>query len=1365
VDKHPHDHPTFSLLSPLSFGNGIGSFCRLASLVLFFFAATARADEIDSPRLRFAQIGIEQGLPNSDVRTITQDKQGFLWFGTGQSGLVRFDGYEFTAHSNDPDNPHSISHNYIWSLLVDRKGNLWAGSHGGGLNLYHRETDSFERFVFDPAKPNSLPNNSVLSLMEDSHGQLWVGTRAGLCRYDPVENAFHTVSLEHEGFSAVNINSVRCIVEDKRTGLLWVGTSDGLYAYDPATGGKRLFLLSRVNPAMGDGRNSINDVLIDEEGAFWLISENGLLRFTPKIKSISVNDSGAISYPELIYYRHDASNPSSILSNRLRCAIMDSAGAIWLGSAEGLDRFDRSRGVAEHYVHSPADPDSIGGNLIQRLFIDRQGSLWVATYNGSISRSLPQDKPFVVFRHILYEENSLSNNTANSLCFDQKDRLWVATADGLNRFDGKQWTVFRHDPAIAASLPSNNVATVRSDSQGDLWVGTPQEGLARFRNGVFERFVRSIDDQEHENGTIHPYSGNQINCLYLDRLGRLWVGARSHGLDLRTNEGFENFAPITDKNTKRLTDNAIPGLLDEHGGLWYGTELRGLLRLDPKTGIAESFFMNPANPDSSENTNIYVVHPDGNGSLWVGSITGLHRFNLTTRTFERHYNKKTGLPGDSVMSIIDDNLGNLWLGTSSGLGRFDPVTGNCRAYDRSDGLPSNQFLIRSAARDKKGRLYFGTNAGVVAFNPLHFKNNLKPPKVVLTNFELFDRSVQSFGKGAPLDAAIHSASLITLRQEMSVFSLRFSALDYIAPGKNQYSFMMEGFDADWRFTSADRRSVTYTNLSPGHYVFRVRASNNDGVWNEKPTSIEVLILPPWWKHPLFRATVVILLVGFLLAAFAIRFRQNREHTRMLEEQVAARTRELKEAKEHAETANIAKSRFLASMSHELRTPLNGILGYAQILGRDQGLTERQRNGIGTISKSGEHLLTLINDILDLSKIEAGKFDLEASEIHLPGFLRVISDIVRIKAELKGLQYRCELPENIPTCIKADEKRLRQVLLNLLGNAIKFTDKGSVILRMRILPSEGGGPARLCRLYFEVQDTGIGLSVEQQERLFTAFEQMGDTRHREGGAGLGLSISRHLVRLMGGDIRVRSQVGVGSVFWFILHVIVLDPADQAPTSLPRVLGYAGRRRQILVVDDVEDNRDLFVDALEPFGFEMKAVCGGKECLEAIALTRPDLVIMDIRMPGMDGVATTSEIRTQYSAPRIPVITVSADASNTEQTRALDAGADAFFSKPVNIDALRRMIGDLLQITWISEEHSSVSQEEKFSVPASPEELESLYSLALRGNISEIKALAQRIAERKDASEAFAQRILRLSEEFQTKAILALISRFIQKDKTP
>jgi signal transduction histidine kinase/CheY-like chemotaxis protein/streptogramin lyase len=885
--------------------------------------------------------------------------------------------------------------------------------------------------------------------------------------------------------------------------------------------------------------------------------------------------------------------------------------------------------------------------------------------------------------------------------------VWIGTRGGFNRYDPAKdhFERFTVEAYGSRGMASDNITGMAFDSHGILWLTSYGVGLQRFdpATRTFKLFQHSVTDPS-------SLANDQTNAVETGSDDAVWVGADA-----------------------------------------------GLSRLDPTTGRFANF-----EPGESGLTtviqNAIVRGPDG--TMVFGTDVGVNVYDPRTGRFTA-YTLREGMPSNYVMAVETDLEGNIWAGTDKGLVRIDRHTGKIRVYGADDGLPSDQFWNHAAGRAADGTLYFGSMNGLAAFQPSDLHDNPAPPPVYITELSLFNHKVVP-GPGSPLTSTIELARTLTLGYRQSSLGFKFAALNYRWSKKNQYAYRLEGFDEDWTRVDSSKRQATYTNLPPGHYVFRVRASNNDGVWNNTGASLEITIMPPWWQTWPFRVVMLLILAGFVYALYRLRVRQLEGRALALQRVVDERTRDLLVAKEAAEVANRAKSAFLASMSHELRTPLNGILGYAQILGRGQSLDSRQRAGLGVIQQSGEHLLTLINDILDSAKIEAGKQELSPSDIELRRFLEAIVEIVGVRTEAKGLELVSDLSPELPELIRADERRLRQVLLNLLANAVKFTERGQVGLRVRFEPPT--------RLSFEVWDTGIGIAEQDIQAIFQPFSQVGDPRQRLGGTGLGLVISRQFVRLMGGDIEVRSRVGEGSTFQFAIDVpVVHGLASTAPAT--RITGYVGERRRVLVVDDIAENRAVLRDMLEQLGFEIHEAANGREALSVAEAVMPDLILMDVVMPVMDGIEAIRHLRRMPGLMDRPIITVSASVSGTDERTCLDAGANSFLPKPVNEQHLLDRIGSLLRIEWTREPTAggtpaatpAVAVTVALVVPPR-EQMERLHEMALQGSMRDVVQMAAHLIALDERYRPFAEQLQLLASRFQSKAILRLVEEHLKGEET-
>ena len=806
---------------------------------------------------------------------------------------------------------------------------------------------------------------------------------------------------------------------------------------------------------------------------------------------------------------------------------------------------------------------------------------------------------------------------------------------------------------------------------------------------------------------------------------------------------------------------------DRQGILWLPTNGGGLNRFDPKTETFTHFRHDPQIPTSLSSDTVNVVFEDAAGMLWVGTAAGFDRFDRQTQTFQR-YTPDTGYPVTMITSINQDADGNLWMGSLGGDGliKFDPTTETLRVYKESDGLQGNVFYPLNGILDRDGLMWFGGPNGLNSFDPREIQDNDYIPSIVIT-------ALKQGGEPLLFGKSPERVREIRLDWQHNFFEFEYAALNFTQAEKNQYKYKLEGFDKDW-FSAGTRRFGRYSGLPSGAYTLRIIGSNNDGIWNEQGVSLKLIVVPPFWQTWWFRGGLGLLVVGLVVGGIAWRIRSGAAQRRRLEKLVEERTRDLAEsnaqltlAKEQAEAANRAKSEFLSKMSHELRTPLNSILGYAQILQRDSSMTTRQVDGLQIIYQSGTHLLTLINDILDLAKIEAGKLELAPMPMHLSNFLHSLVGIIHMRADQKALAFVYEPVMPLPEAIQADEKRLRQVLLNLMGNAVKFTDHGQVTLRVKALDefsSEDGTP--YVKLRFDVTDTGIGIAPDQIERIFQPFEQAGDATHRAEGTGLGLAISRQLVEAMGGQLIVTSQVGVGSTFGVELTLPVA-PGDAGHVVLPeqQIIGYTGSRRKVLIVDDKEYNRLVLVNLLEPLGFEIETAGDGREMIAKALQNPPDVILTDLIMPVMTGFEAVQAIRQIPELQSVRIIAVSASVFEFDQQHSKLAGCDSFLPKPINAAHLFDLMQHQLQLEW--RYATWEGQESKTPAPASPadfimppvEELQALFDLARRGNLRKIGARAAELEQINPAYKPFTDQLQKLAREYEEEAIRLLLQHYL------
>ncbi len=836
--------------------------------------------------IRFEHISLEQGLSQSVVLCILQDSKGFMWFGT-QDGLNRYDGYEFTVYKHDPENPNSLSDNFIQSLYEDQSGALWIGTNGGGLDRFDRETEQFIHYQHDPNDPHSLSNNQIWSVYQDQAGVLWIGTfGGGLNRFDRETEQFIHYQNDPDDPHSLSNDIVLPIYED-REGMLWIGTyGGGLDRFDRET---EQFIHYQNDPddphSLSD--NAVCSIYEDRAGVLWIgTQDGGLNRFDRDTE-------------QFIHYQNDPNDPHSLSNNDVHSIYQDREGVLWLGTVGGgLDRlvlsdaegFDRDTAQFIHYQNDLNDPHSLSDNTVYSIYQDQAGVLWIGTFGGGLNKFDRSTERFARYQTDPNDPHSLSDSTVWSIYQDQAGVLWIGTNGGLNRLvlsdaegfdrETEQFIHYQNDPNDPYSLSDDQVWAIYQDREGVLWVGTGA-GLDRLVLSDVEGFEREPEQ------FIHYPTDNSVFSIHQDpeEEGVFWIGTWGGGLgkfDRETGQ-FTYYQNIpTDAHS--LSHNTVGSIYqDREGVLWIGTHGGGLDRFDRETEQSIHYQNDPNDPYSLSHNLVLSIYQDQEGVLWIGTLGGLDKLDGETETFT-HYREKDGLPNDVVYGILEDDHGNLWLSTNRGLSRFDPQTETFTNYDVGDGLQSNEFNQGAYYRSSSGEMFFGGINGFNAFYPDRIKENFYVPPVVLT-------SLTQGGEEIDLGKAVESVTEVTFSWPNNFFGFEFAALSYTQPEENQYAYMLEGFEEDWNYLGT-RRFGRYTNLPGGTYILRMKGSNSDGIWNEEGVSMTITIVPPFWETWWFRGVIALLLVGSVLGGYRLRVRSIEARSREFENQVANRTQEL-----------------------------------------------------------------------------------------------------------------------------------------------------------------------------------------------------------------------------------------------------------------------------------------------------------------------------------------------------------------------------------------------------------------------------------------------------------------------------------------
>nr|MBI1228477.1 response regulator [Cytophagales bacterium] len=1212
----------------------------------------------------FQRFSIQEGLSHNSVLCMIQDSRGFLWIGT-YDGLNRFDGYQFKEYNHDYQDSTTISTNLTMALYEDSKGFIWVGTAGGGLCYFDPQSEKFTRFplvVEGNGAYEEVP--TISSIQEDLHGNMWVGTIYGLFKLESDKKASVHFPL---GSSKLIINS---ITRD-RSGNIWVGTFKGLFKipFDDPTS----FIHWKHDPEVVESiaSDEVRAVFEDHRGTLWIGYIGGL-------------DSLDRKTNEFIHYRHDPHDPNSLSTDILNAKAIteDQWGNLWIGTTKGLNRLDSERSVFTRYHSEPNNVHSIGSDDIHAVLLDKMGNLWVGTVNGGISLSNLQPREFYLIQHLPDNPNSLSSNLVRSIYEDTNEILWIGTeGGGLNKYDRKNgtFTHFKHEPDNPKSLFNDLVSSVLEDSKGNFWIGYGGNNFLLELGGV-SKVDSSSNKVTHYDIQASANSGGdrEVVAIFEDTRGTIW---------LITQNGLKRYLEETDAWDHFLRDASNPEGIsdswcytifeDSREELWIGTGGIALNKMDrQRKGRFQHFTTNPKDPTSLSSHSIRHIVEDKHGFLWFAtSGGGICQYDPQTGTFTP-FTKKDGLPSNTINRIEIDEQGKFWMSTNKGICRFDPETKEVQSFDLGYGSLKHHFTTGyfnggSSTTGKDGTLYFGGSDGVVYFHPEKIAPAPNPAPVVLTRFSVFDTAVPEWNESMD----------IVLPHDQNFISLEFAALNFVNAQNNKYAYFLENFDQDWIY-SEDRRFVSYTNLSPGNYVFRVKSSNYDGVWSDPGINLNLTILPPWWST--WWAYLLFLLVA-ILALYWMR------RSIIFWERINSDLRFQRLEAEKMHELDRAKSAFFANISHEFRTPLTLISGTVESLKKKEG---RWAEDFELIERNASKLLQLIHKLLDLSKLESGKLKVDHKPGSITSFLETVTGSFISLFESRDIYFNTDLPEE-EIIASFDAPKLEMIFSNLLSNAYKFTASGGEVSFSAEVRTEG---VDRLRLSIAVKDTGIGIPSDKLDHIFERFyqEESTNTRSYEG-TGIGLSLVKELSDLMDGQVSVRSTVGRGSVFFVELPLKRVDPLAVDPISAghhhifsPAVevkptgelttegvnLPTDAGRPKLLLVEDNVDLRNFMREQLQGAYFILEAENGHLGVQQALD-SLPDLIITDLMMPEMDGIRLCEKLKSDDLTSHIPIIVLTARADMESRLEGLDMGADDYLTKPFKIEELSARIKNLLE----------------------------------------------------------------------------------------
>ncbi|TDF38372.1 hybrid sensor histidine kinase/response regulator [Alteromonadaceae bacterium M269] len=1233
------------------------------TLLLVLGFSNAKSKE---PDLTFERFDAQNGLSQNTARALLQDSRGFIWIGTND-GLNRFDGYEFTVFRANPKDPNSLSSSHIFSLYEDSHGYIWIGTFAG-LNRFDPETLQFTRYQHDPLDPHSISDNRVSAILEDKHNNLWVGTYwGGLNQFDPETGQFTRYRTANKDQELSYDNAIRHLTTDAK-GDLWVTTSAGINTYIESSDSFQYF---SHQPNNGE---SINRVYWDSHNILWMgTSGKGLSNYDPKTN-------------EMRHFQHDPLNNKSIGNNYALSFAEDNAGNLWIGGDEQLNRYHRKGDYFSQYSHIKGDNNSLSKGDIVALITDKHGQPWFGSHRGGLSTLSPIVENFGLFKGY-YEGNTYqAYGDIKAVIEDSKEQIWLGTVRGLIVFNQDMVEIarFKHDPKDPNSLSDSNIYALHEDKDGFIWVGTRRGGLNRYNpnSGEFTRFI-------HDPQNPNSISGNWVLSAYQDSQGVLWVGTFSNGLNrFNPDDGsFTHYKPDPN-NPNSINHRRISAIFeDSFGELWITMHDGGVNKFNSDRTRLSSYSNNPKIPGSLSNDIVLSINQDEKGRIWIGTMGGgLNLYNRQSDDFT-HFRAADGLSNDLIAGILSDDDGNLWLSTYNGISKFLPETSSHAHFGESDGVQRQFNLWGAYFKGHDGSLFFGGDGGLNRFQPRLIMQDKSIPDVTFTDFRLLNQSVPVLLKpdetnlSYHLNKAIYAQKQISLRHDQTLFSFEFSALHFNDRKRNQYAYMLEGWDKDWIYTDYTRRSATYTNIPPGNYTFKAKASNKDGVWNNQGTSIDIHISPPWYATSWAIALYCFTIIFSIWSVIYLRTRQARQVAKALALKVKERTAKVESLLKQKDT-------LFANISHEFRTPLTLILGPIEALLSNPYDPTAQKQ-LPIVKRSAVNLLHMVDQLLDLAHHEQLK-ERESKTIALTPIVRYMGASFESFAQQKNIDFMYHVDEEYG--IQCSQDALEKILTNLLSNAFKYTPNGGRVC-IELMPN---GSNEVC---IAISDSGIGIQLSDQKLIFERFTRAENATHSDiPGSGIGLALVDQLVEFYGGRIELESSLGKGSRFSVIFPIseeqpisrtqsFVLRDQDISESNAVESLETFTAPTVDLESDDtqpitliIDDNKDMCHYIRDCLNSDYQCVLSNspQQGFQIAHQIIPDIIISDVMMPKIDGIQLTHQLKENTVTSHIPVILLTAAMEQQDRIKGLEAHADDYMTKPFNAKELRLKIANQLRL---------------------------------------------------------------------------------------
>ena len=1190
------------------------------------------------PKLNFQHVGFDQGLGSLYIQSIFQDDVGYMWFLT-DVGLYKYDGYNFTPYKLAINSP--VINAYMpGTIAQDKQGNFWICSMNGGVEKFNPELGTFKNYLLDKGQPPTSYTNTALEVFIDRNEDLWIGTSYGLYKFNKSDSTFTSFKYDEKNPYSLGHNTVNGIFEDK-SGNLWLATGGGLDRLDRSAN-KFYHYWHYPNNQWGAFKTAmywLQQIIEDDQGLLWIGTDAGLLKYDKENEKFD-------------FYKVNP-NEFAVGRNTILSLCDDGLGNIWLGTVGGLGVFNKSKKTFYHYIHNELDPHSISNNSVVAATFDKGGSLWIGTYYGGINKIDFTSPSIKNYKHNPYEKSDFSLKEVLWICKDKKGEIWINSSEGLGKLDLINNKVITKYKVLNGGLGYER-------KNGDLWFWPIPGGLYKYDENK-SNWICYVDSASTSFSGLFSAAAISQNKIF-------WIGNQ-------TGELFSlNFQSKELKLIKKIKGAIYAIYEDIYGLVWFGGYSTGIFRYNPETNIIDEYNSDPNDSTTIIDDSFYSMCEDKNKNLWLGCLNGIVRYNRSENNFTRYYGNSDFLK-DIVRSVQEDDKGNLWISTAKGITKFNPVTGQFKDYYSARYFPGITLSRLTSFKASNGELYFGGVNGFIRFHPDSLAEDNFTPPIVITSVKIFDKPFQLNDK-------------LELGHTDNFLTFEFAALSYINSSENQYAYMMEGWDRDWIYCGTERK-VSYPNLLPGEYVFRVKGSSCNRIWNEAGTSLKIVILPPWWKR--WWAYVLYTLVILSIFTTATRFYLNRQRLRqklLLESEHAERLEDIAKM----------KSDFFANISHEFRTPLTLILGPAEKIKKNESANPIKDADI--ITRNSKRLLQLVNQLLDLSKLDAGKLKLEASPANIVSFIKGIALSFESLSEARDVMIKIKSDKEFIE-VYFDKEKMFKTFSNLLSNAFKFTpERENVIVTIAETLNN--------TVEIRIKNTGVGIPQKELPKLFDRFYQVDSSQTKEfGGTGIGLALVKELIELHHGSIIVESKeaesdktnsawteftisLPLGRAHLKDEEIMVADkevskevtPIDETEYLSPGILAESEAipdesRTTILVVEDNYDMREYIKESLSN-NYIVEEAVNGEQGVRIAETIIPDLIISDLMMPKMDGNELTRILKNDERTSHIPIIILTAKSGQENKIEGLQTGADDYLTKPFDLQELLVRIENLINI---------------------------------------------------------------------------------------